>query len=431
MKQLSLFYETGRQQLLNDLFVAYFDARRNKRNTVNALSFELNYEHNLIKLADEMINFNYKIRPSLCFISFKPVQREIFAGDFRDRIVHHLIYNYIAPLFERTFINDSYSCRKKKGTHYGINRINHFIRSCSKNYHCDCFILKLDIHGYFMSIDRFILYDKIKKYLCKRRNLLGFDLTMVLYLIKKVIFNNPTSDCILKGKKTDWNGLPASKSLFHSDKNKGLPIGNLTSQLFANIYLNEFDHMVKKGMKIKYYGRYVDDFILIHSNCEYLKGLIPQIREYLSSHLLLTLHPDKIYLQHYSKGVKFLGAIIKPFRMYITSRTKNNLYQNIGLWNSIIKKQNYRLYREQINAYLASINSYMGIMIHFSTYNLRRKMLNERVSNEFYKYFSISDSFKKLKKKVSFRTVPLLSDKPPVCVSDEFELNSGIRINQN
>jgi len=113
----------GKTGLLTDLFLAYYDARRNKRNTINALAFEMNYESNLLTLYDEIISRNYNIKPSICFINFSPVQREIFAADFRNRVIHHLIYNYISPIFDKTFINDSYSCRKGKGTHYGIKRI--------------------------------------------------------------------------------------------------------------------------------------------------------------------------------------------------------------------------------------------------------------------------------------------------------------------
>ena len=151
------------KNLLYDLFQAYYDARKNKRFTTNALSFEIDYESKLFLLYKELINETYKIGQSICFISFKPVKREIFAADFRDRIVHHLVYNYISPIFEKLFLNDIYSCRVGKGTSYGIKRVNHFIRSCSLNYKKDCYILKLDINGYFMSIDKHILYKKVEQ----------------------------------------------------------------------------------------------------------------------------------------------------------------------------------------------------------------------------------------------------------------------------
>src|SRR3989339_680169 len=197
-----------KKQLTEDLFRAYYDARRNKRNKKDVVKFEVNYERNLFVLAEEILDGKYQPGVSSCFIVKKPVKREIFAASFRDRIVHHLIYNYINPLFERSFINDSYSCRIGKGTSYGIKRLNHFIRSCSENYQKDCYILKLDIKGYFMSINKNILHEKI-------------------------IFYNPIKNCAVKGKGEDWAGLPKSKSLFFTQAGCGLPIGNLTSQLFG------------------------------------------------------------------------------------------------------------------------------------------------------------------------------------------------------
>ncbi len=155
------------QQLLLDLFRAYFDTRKNKRRTANALAFEAGYESKLFTLYEEIINRKYKIGQSICFMVEKPVKREIFAADFRDRIIHHLIFNYINPIFEHHFIKDSYSCRIGRGTSEGIKRVNNFIRSCSENYTKDCYILKLDIQGYFMAMDRDILYRKIENKLWK------------------------------------------------------------------------------------------------------------------------------------------------------------------------------------------------------------------------------------------------------------------------
>jgi hypothetical protein len=235
------------------------------------------------------------------------VKREIFAADFRDRVVHHFIYNYIAPLFERLFINDAYSCRIGKGVHYGVNRVEYFFRSCSRNYTRDAWVLKLDILGYFMSIRKSLLYRQIDETVHEVERWADFNLELALRLIHQTIFNDPRKNCIIKGRRTDWNGLPASKSLFNARPDCGLPIGNLTSQLFANIYLNEFDHFVKRDLAIRYYGRYVDDFVLVHHDKEYLLSLIPRIRHYLAENLFLTLHPNKVYLQHLSKGVRYLG----------------------------------------------------------------------------------------------------------------------------
>ncbi len=400
-----LMFMISEKKLLYDLFQAYYDARRNKRSTINALKFEMYYEKNLFELYEEIKSGKYKISRSICFISFDPVQREIFAGDFRDRVVHHLIYNYVSPFFERLFIHDSYSCRIEKGTSYGIKRLDHFIRSCSRNYTQDCYILKLDIKGYFMSIDHSILYQKIKETLNRFREKSDFDVDLVLYLIHKIVFHDPTEHCIVKGEREDWAGLPKSKSLFYAGKNKGLPIGNLTSQLFGNVYLNDLDHFVKYRLGIRYYGRYVDDFVIVNSNKKYLKSIIPLLREYLQTHLLLELHPKKIYLQHFSKGVNFLGAAIKPYRIYIRNRTKGSFYKKIQYWNNFLiekRRLGTKFTKENTEQFLSSMNSYLGMMQQYNTYKLRKKMLEQNLSVYFWNYFYISNNYSKLGSNVRY-----------------------------
>jgi len=160
-------------------------------------------------------------------------------------------------------------------------------------------VLKLDIQAFFMNINRKLLFDKIHSYILDKYHLP--DQKIVLNLYRKIIFYSLVDNCIIKGLKSDWAGLPKSKRLFYTPKDCGLPIGNLTSQVFANFYLNSFDHFIKHDLKVRYYGRYVDDFVIIHNDKNYLKSLIPEIREFLSDELFFTLHPDKIYLQHYSK----------------------------------------------------------------------------------------------------------------------------------
>jgi len=397
MQQYNLFSDIERDKITLDLFQAYFDARKNKRNTINALAFEKYLEANLFALTNEIIERKYTPKPSICFIVDKPVKREIFAADFRDRVIHHFIYNYISPIFEKTFINDSYSCRKGKGTHYGIKRIDHFIRSCSHNFSKDCYILKLDIKGYFMAMDKTLLFDKVRNELMGNKNKVDFDLELVLYLIEKTIYNDPKVNCIIKGKKDDWNGLPPTKSLFHAQNNCGLPIGNLTSQLFGNIYMNEFDHWVKKELGIRYYGRYVDDFVLIHENKDYLQSMIPKLSAFLLSNLKLTLHPDKIYLQHHLKGVKYLGAVIKPNRIYIANRTKGNFYNAIEKQNQIAR--DHKPTKEEQSAFQSSMNSYLGIMKHYKTYKLRKQMLFKNLSGWWWNYVYLSGGICKFEKK--------------------------------
>jgi len=329
--QLSLFDILQPKIELEELFEAYFNCRKNKRNTANALSFEINYESNLVQLCNELNNGSYKIDRSIAFIVDKPVKREIFAADFRDRVVHHLVIGKLNQLFEKQFIHDSYSCRAGKGTHFGIQRVDKFIRQCSKNYTKGCYILKLDLQGFFMSINKNILFSKLEKFIKEKYQ--QTDKELIIKLCKQVIFNDPTKNCIVKGNKSDWNDLPATKSLFNSQPNCGLPIGNLTSQVFANFYMDRFDHHIKHDIKIRYYGRYVDDFVIVHEDKEFLIKLIPKVSDFLQSELKVSIHPKKIYLQHYSKGVKFLGTVILPNRIYIANRTKGNFYNAIEKQN--------------------------------------------------------------------------------------------------
>ena len=284
---------------LGDLFEAYADCRINKRNTMNALSFELDYESELFALHSEINNKIYRPGRSIAFIVDKPVKREIFAADFRDRVVHHLIINKLNPLFEKEFIYDSYACREGRGSHFGIQRLNRFIRQCSLNYTTDCYVLKLDIQGFFMAIDKRILWTNLREFIKNKYH--KADKSLLLMLCHKILVNSPTKNCFIKGGRKNWADLPPNKSLFHSAPLCGLPIGNLTSQIFANLYLNVFDHYIKHELGMRYYGRYTDDFVLVHKDREHLASLVPRIRDFLKSELGLTLHPRKIYLQHYSK----------------------------------------------------------------------------------------------------------------------------------
>lgn len=375
--QLTLFETKPKPQIeLAELFAAYYACRKNKRKTVNALAYELDFESKLIQLWEEINNGTYQIARSMAFIINKPVKREIFAADFRDRIVHHLIIGKLNPLFEKQFIYDSYACRVGRGTHFGIQRVDRFIRKCSQNYSRDCYVLKLDIQGFFMHIHKNKLFHRLEQFI--QKNYHQADRALIVELCQKVIFNPSAQNCIIKGKRTDWEGLPNSKSLFHSPSGCGLPIGNLSSQIFANFYMDSFDHFVKHELGIKYYGRYVDDFILVHSDKEFLKSILPKLADFLKTNLKLSLHPKKIYLQHYSKGVTFLGVVIKPNRIYIGKRIKGNFYEAIKK-QSILAKD-HKPSEAELASFLSSMNSYLGIMKHYQSYKLRKKMLFKNLS---------------------------------------------------
>ncbi len=255
-------------------------------------------------MCDRLLDKTYQPKRSICFISFYPVQREIFAANFEDRIIHHLIFNAINPIFERLFIHDSYSCRKNKGTSYGIKRAKRFTRAVSDNYTKEAYVLKLDIRGYFMNINKQVLCRQIFDVLDKYKHEIALDFDFLRWIIKSVIFHDPVNNVLVKGKQSDWQGLPRDKSLFHAKKETGLPIGNLTSQLFGNIYLHGMDKFIKYHLGFKYYGRYVDDFLLFSTDKQKLVKSIGQIVGYLQG-VRLDIHPKKTYLQSIKHGFKF------------------------------------------------------------------------------------------------------------------------------
>ena len=382
------------EHLLYQLHLSYLHARKNKRNTHNQIKFEIHQEINLFNLATSIYYRRYTPNSCIAFIVNKPVMREIFAADFTDRIIHHLIYRCIYPIIDRKLINDTYSCRVGKGTLFGINRAKHFFRSCSQDFTMDAYVLKLDIEAYFMNMQHAIIYQKVIELLpSDQQSFLGISRDTLFYLLRQTIFNAVAENCRIKGKMSDWTGLPPSKSLFNYPGNTGLPIGNLTSQVFGNIYLNDYDHFVKKELKIKYYGRYVDDMVFVHNDRNFLISIIPQLKFKLES-VGLRLHPDKIVLKPIEDGISFLGHIIKPYRSYTGNRTKNNFYHTIQEINKLMAKEPQFSWH-QLCDIRATINSYLGTMVHTDSFNLRKAMLKKFI-RRFYDFFTVGQNLKKV-----------------------------------
>ncbi len=368
-------FSISKEQLLKDLYRAYKDARRNKRGRAYQLKFEFNLEENLVTLRDELLSGTYKPQPSNCFIIHDPKMREVFAANFRDRIVHHLFYNYIHRLFERSFIYDSYSCIKGRGTHFGINRLKHHIRSVSAGNSRPCFVLKIDIRSYFMSINRVRLLQLCRETLERMRmhesDVSGrtwgelLDYSFVEYMLEIIIFSDPVEGCNMLGQCDEWRKLPREKSLFFATENCGLPIGNLSSQLFSNVYMNIFDQYVKRTLGCKHYGRYVDDAYIVADSREALKLLIPRVSAFLYSQLGLTLNSDKTRIFNVRYGVEFLGAYLKPFRTYVSAAS--------------LKRMKNRIKSVPLNdvKYLqAVVNSYLGVFSHCRSFCLRRLLFS-------------------------------------------------------
>ena len=370
---------------LDEVFEAYMECRRNKRNTCNALAFEADYMRGCINLHRELTDGTYRIGRSIAFLVTRPRLREVFAADFRDRIVHHLIIRRLEPLFEEHFIEDCYNCRKGKGTLYGVKRLHGKIKRCSHDYTRDCYVLKCDLQGFFVSIHKPTLWAMLERFIKERYK--GADISQLLWLTKTVVLHCPEKSCIVKGNREMWKQLPPNKSLFTSGDDYGLPIGNLTSQMFANFYLSEIDRWMER--RFSHYGRYVDDFYVVSYDKRALLDVLPELRKRLKERLGVTLHPRKIYLQHYTKGVTFIGSTSKMGRLYIGNRTVGNMTETIREMNAVKGKEDYA------ERFVGRMNSYLGFLGHYRSYAIRRRLLG-LVDREWWKYCYIAGHFQKV-----------------------------------
>jgi retron-type reverse transcriptase len=267
---------------------------KNNKNTANALKFEMKREKNLFTLLRELQTNKYEISRHICFIITEPSPREIFAGDFRDRIVHHLLCKEIGIIFEHDFIESSYANRKRRGTHKAVKELKyHLVRGGKDRQRL--YFLKIDIKGFFRNIDKSILWNIIEKKIQESSGDENWK-NEVLWLAKNIIFHDPASNYIFKGKEETKKLIPREKSLLFGDRNTGLPIGNLTSQFFANIYLNELDHFVKETLGFERYIRYVDDFIILDEDKGGVKEATNEVGRFLKEKLHLKLCESKTIL---------------------------------------------------------------------------------------------------------------------------------------
>ncbi|MBD3338829.1 MAG: hypothetical protein GF353_06965 [Candidatus Lokiarchaeota archaeon] len=386
------------------IYRAYIECRQNKRNTPDALLFECNQEENLIQLVDALNSRSYRPATSVCFYIKQPKIREIFAAHFRDRIVHHLVYNRLSPIWEKIFIDQSFACRPGKGTHKGATVLQNYLRKITHNGKRKGYYLKLDIHNYFMSINKNILY----KILCKK----CFD-DELKWLLSIIIFHDPTLD--YETQHSTYR-CPDNKSLFNAPTDCGLPIGNLTSQFFANVYLNTFDQFVKHILKCRFYVRYVDDFILLSDNREQLLAWKKRIIEFLHDQLQLHINEKATRLDSIFNGVDFAGFVIRPFYSLCRRRVIGNCRAKLRESKKFLVKENDASYiwMYDINVLenlMATINSYLGHFQHAQTYKVVLKILNEfDYLHQFYRTemhkitrkFSCPKSLKRLKQQVRY-----------------------------
>ena len=298
------------------IYDAYLDCRRRKRGTINALRFEVDLMGNLFDLALDLQKGRYQPSRSVCFVTRSPKLREIFAADFRDRIVHHLVVRELEKFWDPRFIHDSYASRKGKGIHSAVERLQEFMRKVTRSGKRAGYFLQLDIRSFFMSVDKRILFGLFEK---DRKTS-----ELLKALLEILIFHDPTKDYHFKGNRKLLYCIPPHKTLFKVGPYKGLPIGNLTSQFFANVYLNELDRFVKHELRCRFYLRYVDDFVLLSENPETLRQWREKISIFLHERLVLILKPgDRV--RRVSEGADFLGYVTRPGYRLVRKRVVNNL----------------------------------------------------------------------------------------------------------
>jgi len=349
-----------------NIYKAYKECQKHKRGTLNALHYEVNHIENLTNLECELKNRTYKIGKSICFLAHSPKLREVFAADFKDRIVHHLLVREIEPFYEKKFIFDVYNNRRGKGIHGAVKRTRSFMQSVGD----DGYFLQLDIKGFFYNLDKNILFKQLFS------DIKNSDLQHkeeILYLANKIIYHNPTRNYYFKGDKKALQKLPSHKTLFKLPSHLGLPIGNLTSQFFANVYMNKFDHFVKRELKIKHYIRYVDDFVLFAKDKTVLIDAKRHIEEYLFKNLGLMLRKD-FKLRHNSMGVDFLGYIIRPHYTLVRQRVVNNFKYKKAKYLDRYEALQGKMGLEEIKQFLSVQASFLGHCKHANSYNLRKKV---------------------------------------------------------
>ncbi len=307
---------------VENLLCAWQEFLCGKRKRQDVQDFGRNLMTNIIELHNSLVNFTYIHSGYEAFKISDPKPRDIHKASVRDRLLHHAIYRQLYPFFDKTFIADSYSCRNNKGTHKAINRFRSMANKVSKNNTKTCWVLKCDIRKFFANIDHDILKSILVKYIPDQN---------IIWLLNRVIDS------------------------FEVVPNKGLPLGNLTSQLFVNIYMNEFDQFVKHNLKQKYYIRYADDFVFLSDNRQELINITPKVKDYLGKKLTLEIHPNKISLSTLASGVDYLGYINFPHYRILRAKTKKRILKLVNNKN---------------------LPSYFGVLKHCNSYILKQEVEN-------------------------------------------------------
>ena len=305
-----------------ELVDAYFDCRRTKRNSPAALAFEQDLEHNLFALQDELRAGTYRPGRSICFVVTRPKPREVWAAEFRDRIVHHLLHNRIAPRFYAAFIADTCACIPGRGTLYAARRLESKVRSLTQNWQRPAYYLKIDLANFFVTIDKPILRELLAERISK---------PWWLWLTELVLFHDPRPGVELHSRPELLARIPPYKRLLNQPAHLGLPIGNLSSQFFANVYLDVLDQHAKHRLQARHYVRYVDDIVILHESAQWLNETLAAITTFLPARLHVRLNPSKTILQPIDRGIDFAGHVIKPWRRTLRRRTFNDALNRVGI----------------------------------------------------------------------------------------------------
>lgn len=343
-----------------ELYEAYILCLKNKKRKMGTYNFvNMNLCKNLYEILEELNNREYKPKPSNCYVITDPALREIYAAQFKDRVVQHFYLKEIEDILESKFVEGCSSCRKGKGTDFALKLLKKYLIETSNNGKKDCYFLKIDLSGYFMSIDRKQISNKFKELIMQEYK--GKHKELLAYLTPIIFENNPSLNCKYKCNEKIRKMVPERRKMNpHSEY--GMAIGNLTAQAASNLNLNDFDNYIVKELKLEQYVRYVDDAIIICENKEKLKNAIPKIKKKLKeTHQILNEKKTKIDTAYY--GVKFLGKISYPYGYQKSSKDVNI-------------RLNYKAKNIKFNSkenLLAKVNSQIGTL---KNYNCRKVILN-------------------------------------------------------
>lgn len=339
-------YKNLFQQIVSseNLFAAWDKFRVDKRHKKDVQVFEFKLEQNIFQLHRDLATKQYRHQPYTGFYIRDPKVRHIHKASARDRILHHAVFQVLNPIFDKTFIPTSFSCRIGKGVHRGVLEMERMIRAESRNFTRPCFALKCDVQKFFDSIDHQIMLSILRKKISDEDT---------LWLLREIIESFTAKQANLFDRQ-------------------GLPIGNLTSQLFANIYMNEFDQFAKNKLRLHRYARYTDDFVIISTDKQYPHNIIDSIRAFLESALKLKLHPKKISIRACHQGIDFLGYVALPYHRLMRTKTRKRIFRKLKA-----RISQYRSGSISETTLSQSLQSYLGVLSHANTHQLSQNLQNQ------------------------------------------------------